>query len=162
MFSLHLYKNTEYSRVFTQSGNSYICFFLAPRLIFLPRAIWFVDCSLDGSESLDWTTLGRPRRPTWEQYLRAVMSLNSCVTMQGLPPPHTYRLWEAPTQTGTWETVCVFFIFSMSRFVHSLHLLGAPRIHRLRVNTSLTCFCFRSFVVAKTSLSLTILGTACL
>lgn len=32
MFSLHLYKNTEYSRVFTQTGNSYICF-LAPRLI---------------------------------------------------------------------------------------------------------------------------------
>ena len=32
MFSLHLYKNTEYSRVFTQTGNSYICF-LAPGLI---------------------------------------------------------------------------------------------------------------------------------
>lgn len=36
MFSLHLYKNTEYSRVFTQSGNGYIRF-LAPRLISCPE-----------------------------------------------------------------------------------------------------------------------------
>lgn len=46
MFSLHLYKNTEYSRVFTQSGNCYIRF-LAPRLISCPEpfAVCFIQPS---------------------------------------------------------------------------------------------------------------------
>lgn len=51
MFSLHLYKNTEYSRVFTQLGNCYVCF-LAPRLISCPEPF-------DSSTRVDWN--GRPK-----------------------------------------------------------------------------------------------------
>lgn len=53
MFSLHLYKNTEYSRVFTQSGNCYVCS-LAPRLISCPEPF-------DSSTRVDWN--GRPNPP---------------------------------------------------------------------------------------------------
>lgn len=51
MFSLHLYKNTQYSRVFTQPGNCYVCF-LAPRLISCPEPF-------DSSTQVDWN--GRPK-----------------------------------------------------------------------------------------------------
>lgn len=62
MFSLHLYKNTEYSRVFTQSGNCYVCF-LAPRLI---------SClePFDLSSQVDWN--GRPK-PLLEMSLSSVL-----------------------------------------------------------------------------------------
>lgn len=103
MFSLHLYKNTEYSRVFTQLGNCDVCS-LAPRLISCPEPF-------DSSTRVDWNGRPKPRsrrvfpqcrttgQPPEDQYLSAVI----------LPDNARRCLWpstsEALTKAGEWETM---------------------------------------------------------
>lgn len=142
MFSLHLYKNTEYSRVFTQTGNSYICFFFGTQTFFLPRAIWFIDCSWDESDYRIGQHSVNPNDP-YKNSISGQSCLNSCIMMQGLPPPHTYSRWEVPTHTGTWMSFLVVVVL----FSSQLRPVSALYIHRLCVNIYSTCF--RSFFVAK-------------
>lgn len=75
MFSLHLYKNTEYSRVFTQMGNSYICFFLAPRLIFCLEPF---DSST--AVGMDQITRLDDTRPTPATHTRTVFKVSHVST----------------------------------------------------------------------------------
>lgn len=152
MFSLHLYKNTEYSRVFTQTGNSYICF-LAPRRISCLEP--FHSSTELGRIWIAWARKRCPgwssvqpqttQQPTGEQYLRAVVSL----TARFLTSVRTmHRLMEALTKTGKWETMffSFFFLVDFCIFSSQLRPVAALNIHRLCIYIFIYICVFCSFV----------------
>lgn len=121
---LHLYKNTEYSRDFTQSINWVsIIFTFGTQTYFLPRAIWIAHFSGTG-----WDTRAlkhcygcnsapsqTSHRPTKEQHFGAViLSTNAWFLM---PKHQTHQLFLALTKSGKWETMLFIYVSSQLRTV---------------------------------------------
>lgn len=125
MFSLHLYKNTEYSRVLTRSGNCYIRF-LAPRLIPCPEP--FDSPTLvgwDGSLQPQSTVDDEPSPGDEPQRSSVPEQSFSQLMREAASGLHAS---EALAKAGKWETVFFinpfpFFFVLFCFFVHSLDLL---------------------------------------
>lgn len=133
MFSLHLYKNTEYSRVLTRSGNCYIRF-LAPRLIPCPEP--FDSPTLvgwDGSLQPESTVDDEPSPGDGPQRNSVPEQSFSQLMHEAASGLHTS---EALTKAGKWETVFflsilfLFFCFVLF-FCSQLRPVAAHNIHKL-------------------------------